>query len=68
MRWLLLGPREFTDWISLLRYSVFFTVESLSLLHLLFYLDLYVLADDALIRCLVFHANQTSICLDPHLN
>ena len=32
----------------------------------LFYLDLYVLGDDALIR--VFHANQISICLDPHLN
>ena len=29
-------------------------------------LDLYVLGDDALIR--VFHANQISMCLDPHLN
>ena len=33
----------------LLRYSVLFTVESLSLLYLLLYLDLYVLGDDALI-------------------
>ena len=33
----------------LLRYSVVFTVESLSLLYLLLYLDLYVLGDDALI-------------------
>ena len=32
----------------------------------LLYLDLYVLGDDALIR--VFHANQISMCLDPHLN
>ena len=31
------------------RYSVLFTVESLSLFYLLFYLDLYVLGDDALI-------------------
>ena len=28
----------------------------------LLYLDLYVLGDDA------FHANQISMCLDPHLN
>ena len=33
----------------LLRYSVLFTVESLSLLYVLLYLDLYVLGDDALI-------------------
>ena len=33
----------------LLRYSVLFNVESLSLLYLLVYLDLYVLGDDALI-------------------
>ena len=32
-----------------LRTSVLFTVESLSLLYLLVYLDLYVLGDDALI-------------------
>ena len=29
------------------------------------YLDLYVLGDDKLG---VFHANQTSMCLDPHMN
>ena len=34
----------------LLRYSVLFTVESLSLLYLLLYLDFYVLGDGALIR------------------
>ena len=33
----------------MLQYSVLFTVESFSLLYLLFYLDLYVLGDDALI-------------------
>ena len=33
----------------LLRYSVLITVESLSLLYLLFIIDLYVLGDDALI-------------------
>ena len=33
----------------LLRYSVLFIVESLSLLYLFFYLDIYVLGDDALI-------------------
>ena len=49
MLWLLSGPPGFTRWISLLRHSVLFTVESLSLLYLLSYLDLYVLGDDALI-------------------
>ena len=34
----------------------------------LLYLDLYVLGEDTLIRMGVFHANQTSMCLDPHLN
>ena len=33
----------------------------------LLYLDLYVLGDDAFMLG-VFHANQTSMCLDPHLN
>ena len=33
------------------------------------YLDLYVLRDNAFIDKLgVFHANQISMCLDPHLN
>ena len=52
----------------LLWYSVLFTVESLSLLYLLF--TTYFLCSK---RCCidklgVFHANQTSMCLDPHLN
>ena len=50
MLWLLSGPLGFTCWVSLLRYSVLFTIESLSLLYLLLlHLDLYVLGDDALI-------------------
>ena len=32
------------------------------------YLDLYVLGDDAFDKLGVFHANHTSMCLDPHLN
>ena len=35
------------------------------------YLDLYVLGDDVYIlgdKFGVFHANQTYMCLDPHLN
>ena len=45
----------------LLRYSVLFTVESLSLLFSFFYLDLYVLGDFALISmqtkylCVLIH-------------
>ena len=46
MMLLLSGPPGFTCWIFLLRYSVLFTVEALSLLHLLV---IYVLGDDALI-------------------
>ena len=34
----------------------------------LLYLDLCVLGDDALISYGGFHANQTSMCLDPYLN
>ena len=32
------------------------------------YPDLYVLGDDAIDKLGVFHANQISMCLDPHLN
>ena len=68
MLWLLSGPPDFTCWVSFAPVfdTVLFTVESLSLLYLLLYLDLYFLGDDALIN--FFHANQTSMCLDPHLN
>ena len=50
MLWLLSGPPGFTCWISYARYSVLFTVESLSfLLSPFLFLDLYFLGDDALI-------------------
>ena len=51
MLWLFVGPTGvYIVGFLLLRYSVLFTVESLSLLYLLFfYLDIYVLGDDALI-------------------
>ena len=42
MLWLFVGPTGFYLFISI-------TVESLSLLYLLFYLDCYVLGDGALI-------------------
>ena len=52
MLWLLSGPPGFTCCISFapVFISVLFTVESLSLLFSLLYLDLYVLGDDALIN------------------
>ena len=43
------GPPGFTCWISFAPIFSFITVESLSLLISLLYLDLYVLGDDALI-------------------
>ena len=51
MLWLfVLAHRGLPVGFLLLRYSVLFAVESLSLLYLLdIYLDLYVLGDDALI-------------------
>ena len=50
MLWLLSGPWGFGCWIFFwFRYSVLFTVGSLSLICLLVYLDLYVLGDDALV-------------------
>ena len=48
MLWLLSGPMGFTCWISFAP-VLFVTVESLSLLCLLLYLNLYVLGDDVLI-------------------
>ena len=52
----------------LLRYSVLFTVESLSLLYLLF-VSWFVCSGGWCIDKLgAFHALQTSMGLDPHLN
>ena len=57
-----------TCWISLLAYSVLCTVEFLLLLYLLF-VSWFICSMRYLMDKLgVFHANQTSICFDPHLN
>ena len=40
----------FNDWNILLQYSDEYTVEFLSLFHLFFNLDLYLLGDDTSIR------------------
>ena len=56
------------DGFLLLRFSVLFTVESLSLLYLLF-ISWFICSRRWCIDKLgVFHPNQTSMCLDPHLN
>ena len=52
----------------LLRYSVLCTVESLSLLHLLFISWCICSRRWCMDKLGVFHANHTSMCLDPHLN
>ena len=52
----------------LLRYSVLFTVESLSLLYLLFISWLICSMRWFIDKLGVFHANQTYTYLDPHLN
>ena len=49
MPWLLPGLPGLPVGFPLLRHSVSFTVEFLSLFYLFLYLDLYVLGDDALI-------------------
>ena len=57
-------------WFLLLRCSVLFTVDSLSLLYLLFIYLLMYSGKWCIDKLGVFHASQTSICLclDPHLN
>ena len=62
------GPPGLPVGFLLLRYSVLFTVESLSLLHLLV-ISWFVCSGRWCIDKLgVFHANQISMCLYPHLN
>ena len=48
------------------QYSVAFTVESLSLVNLLFIFRLVCTRRRYIDRLGIFHANQTSICLDRH--
>ena len=62
------GPPGFTFWIFLLRYSVLFTVESLSLLYLLVISCFICFRRWCIDRLGVFHANQIFMCLDPHQN
>ena len=52
----------------LFRYSVMFTVESLYLLYLLFIYWFICSRRWCIDKLGVFYANQTSMCLDPHLN
>ena len=52
----------------LLPYSVLCTVESLSLLYLVFIAWFICSRRWCMDKFRVFHANQTSMCLDPHLN
>ena len=51
-------------WIS---FAPVFSIQFYLLLSPYLCFDLYFLGDDALISW-VFHANQTSMCLAPHLN
>ena len=52
----------------LIRFSVLFTVESLSLLYILFISWFICSRRWCFDKLGVFHANQTTLCLDPHLN
>ena len=52
----------------LLVFSFMYCLVLIFVLSPFLYLYLYVLGDDALIQLGVFHANQTSMCLDQHLN
>ena len=65
--WLFVRP----TWVNLLDffwYSVLCTVESLSLLYLLFISWFICSKKWCMDKLGVFHANQTSMCLDPHRN
>ena len=68
MLWLLPGPPGFACWICLLWYLVLCTVESLYLLYLLFISWFICSRRWCMDKLGVFHANQTTMCLDPHLN
>ena len=68
MLWLLSGPRGLPVGFPFLQYSVLCTVESLYLIYLLFISWFICFWRWCIDKLGVFHANQTSICLDPHLN
>ena len=63
-----MGNYGFTCWISFALVFSLFTVESLSLLYLLF-ISWFICSRSWCIDKLgFFHANLISMCLDPHLN
>ena len=59
MLWLLSSPLGLPVEFLVLRYSVYLLLSPYICFISFLYLGLYVLG--------VFNANQTSICLDPHL-
>ena len=61
------SPLWLTVGFLLLRYSDLFTVESLSLFYLLFISWFICFRRLCIDKLGVFPANQTSMCLDPHL-
>ena len=65
---LLVESTGITVGFLLLRYSVLLTVESLSLLYLLFISWFICFRRWCIDKLGVFHANKTYMCLDPHLN
>ena len=65
---MLSGPQGFNCLISLLRYSVVCSVESLSLFYLLFVSWFIFTWRRVMDKLGIFHANQTYMCLDPHQN
>ena len=68
MLWLLSGHWGLPAGFLLLQCSVLFTVESFSLLYLLFIASFICSRRWCNDKLGVFHANQISICLDPHWN
>ena len=65
---LLSGPTGFTYWIYFALVSILFSGVSLSLLYL-FFISWFMWSRRLCIGMLgIFHANETYMCLDPHLN
>ena len=69
MLWLFVGPIRVYLLDFLCSDIQFYLLLSSYLCFIsLLYLDLYVLGDICIDKLGVFHANQISLCLDPHLN
>ena len=70
MLWLFVGPIGvylFDLFCSSIQFYLHVLICPYLCFIFLLYLDLYVLGDDAY-KLGVFHANQISMCLGPHLN